>query len=179
MPNWCAGTFRIRGTMDNIKNFIKDEFEVCSYNTVNNVYEARAIDKMYYRIDWDTINPSTDWVSVKINDDEWIHLKSPYRVFIEWNEDYNIGRHTFFITSFEQEDNKYLVIFPIKQAWDFRAEEWAELSKKYNLDFHLFGWEAGMMFDREIEILNGNTVKNKSISFSEWYWNTANPFLGG
>jgi len=60
MPNWCAGTLRIRGTMENIKNFIKDEFEVCSYNTLNNVYEARAIDKMYYRIDWDAINPSID-----------------------------------------------------------------------------------------------------------------------
>lgn len=179
MPNWCAGTLRIRGTIENIKNFIKDEFEVCSYNTVNNVYEARTIDKMYNRINWDKIDYSYDYPDIKMDDKEWIHLKSPCRAFIEWNEDYNIDRHTFFITNFKETDDRYLVIFPIKQAWGYDVEAWMELSEKYHIDIHLFGWESGMCFDTEIEIIKGNVVKNKSMSIDEWYWNTANPFLGG
>ena len=46
-------------------------------------------------------------------------------------------------------------------------------------DLKLYAFERGMEFNRDIEILNGVLVKDKTITFDNYYWDCVCPLIGG
>lgn len=56
---------------------------------------------------------------------------------------------------------------------------WIEMSKKYNVDFRVYGYEMGLEFNREIEIVEGRLVTNRRIKFKDYKWECPDPTLGG
>ena len=54
-----------------------------------------------------------------------------------------------------------------------------EMSKKYNLDFRVYGYEMGMEFNKEIEIVEGEIATYRLIQFKDYKWECPDPKLGG
>ncbi len=78
------------------------------------------------------------------------------------------------------ENIKYLgtenAVFSVhyKQDMDILAEDFKNLSKKYNLDFRLFALVLSMRYARNMEVVNGNITLNEFLMLGddtpfEWY----------
>lgn len=53
------------------------------------------------------------------------------------------------------------------------------MSKKYNLDFRVYGYEMGIEFNKEIEIVEGEIATYRLIQFKDYKWECPDPKLGG
>jgi hypothetical protein len=72
-----------------------------------------------------------------------------------------------------------IVELPFRQAWRAEPENFAEISKDRNVDFHIFTWENGCRFEQEIEVLNGIVTKDIVTEYDDYDWETAFNKLGG
>ena len=174
MPNWCSGNIRFRGKMDDILKLLRERVRYCYY-------------------DGETRNNVTKPVNVEY--DEWeVKISAPNIAHGSWS--YIAGTHRNFLNLYEgsdftsssvhdakDENDKDIVVFDnFSAAWSIEPEPYMEMSKKYNVDIKIFGWERGIGFDQEIEIVDGNLVKNHCSVFknyADWMWNTALPYMGG
>lgn len=59
------------------------------------------------------------------------------------------------------------------------AEKLAEVSKKYEIDLKIYAFECGMEFNQDVEIINGEIIKNDEIKFDDYRWECINPTKGG
>jgi hypothetical protein len=64
-------------------------------------------------------------------------------------------------------------------AWGIDAKPFAEISKKYGVDFKIYAFERGMEFNQDIEIVAGEIVKDEEIKFGNYVWECINPLIGG
>jgi hypothetical protein len=158
MPNWCVGTLKVRGSKENIINFLKNGFTPVTWMGTD--IPMKVVEEEY---------------SFTIScDDKFhgFHVKGTHRNFIESKE-----------IEFEHwdEDNEthVLILEDYKAAWGIEAEPLAELSKEYQLDFRLYAFERGMEFNQEIEIHKGKIIKDVEIKFDDYAWECINPSLGG
>ena len=96
-------------------------------------------------------------------------------------EPHIIGTHRAFIGDCWEcwGDGKHVAAVPIRQAWGFFAEEWIEISKRYHLDVRLYGFERGMEFSQEVEVINGVVTKDEEKKYDDWTWECPMPRLGG
>lgn len=78
---------------------------------------------------------------------------------------------------FLYEGNIYYL--PIKQAWNFEPGDFIYISKTYNLDLRITGFERGMGYDQEIEVINGVVTIAKSNEYNDYWWECPCPTLGG
>lgn len=72
-----------------------------------------------------------------------------------------------------------IVTIKMRQAWDFSAGDFMAIAEKYDLDIHLYGWERGMEFSREVEIFNGKVTKDETKTYDNWDWEVPFSDLGG
>lgn len=172
MPNWSEGVLKIRGTKQNIENFFRNGIDYNDYR-----YEISA-NKDTGKSGIQTIVVPRD-CSIEIDDDEIIikntkglYIKNTYRMFIMDNE---IWR------SFHKKDAdaKEVVYFSIQQAWAVSAQDLQTLSKQYNCDFKIFATECGMEFCQDIEVVEGEIIRNEEINYDDFRWEAPNPTLGG
>lgn len=157
MPNWIEGTLKLRGSSENLKRFFDNAIQPCfSYNP-----------KMQKREDFITCNYGEDneFNEVNIKSDAYIENTSrafvDHECYIYWEKEYTT------------------VCIPIRQAWCFVTEEWVEISKKYNLDVRLYGFEQGMEFCKEVEIIDGEVTMDNKIKYNDWDWECPMPRMGG
>ena len=66
-----------------------------------------------------------------------------------------------------------------KQAWAAIAENYQEISSKFDVDIKIFTFEKGMKFTQEIEISKGNIIKDICNKFSNYEWDVPFSNLGG
>lgn len=64
-------------------------------------------------------------------------------------------------------------------AWALESEPYEGLSKKYGLDFRFYGYECGMEFNQETEVVDGETTIDREIQYDDYYWECPDPMLGG
>lgn len=146
MPNWCEGVMKLRGTKDNILNFLKEGFEPSYKNS------AIEIDEFGEEVNIINVN----------------YIKNTQRAFVD--------EQTAYIP--EKEDPVVLSL-KVRQAWDFAVAEFVKIAKGFNLDVHLFAWERGMEFSREVEIINGEVTKDETKKYDNWDWEVPFSNLGG
>lgn len=145
MPNWIEGTIKLRGNSEDLKRFFAEGIE-----PVRSVYQktiAESIECNY-----------GEYNEVIIKDE--VYIKGTRRAFIQdccvfWEKAYAI------------------VYMPIKQAWAFCADEsdlnkWVEISKQFKLDIRLYGFECGMEFYEEVEIIDGEITMNNESTYDDW-----------
>ena len=149
MPNWIEGTLKIRGNDNDIRSFIENGLKPCAGRYEND----------------------PDHFVQKIGNDEYFIASGTYidnsrRMFVA--DDCKI---------FLFEDNIYYL--PIKQAWGFELDDFIYISKTYNLDLRITGFERGMGFDQEIEVINGEITLDKSTNYNDYWWECPCPTLGG
>ena len=167
MPNWCAGNLRLRGKRSAIKEFLANELEsVCHRRGVLGVQTAPII-----------IEDDGYEIAIKRNvDDESlfpsIYIKGTRRNFIR-----SKGFEVYFDAN--DEGIRTVCIDDVEAAWCFEAAPYLEKTKKYGIDIRIVGFECGMEFEQEIEIVNGELVKDDEIKYDDWLWECPMPNMGG
>lgn len=96
------------------------------------------------------------------------YIKNTQRAFVD--EQY------FYII---ENGDSTIVSVKMRQAWDFSAGDFMTIAEKYNLDIRLFGWERGMEFSREVEIIKGKVTKDETKRYDNWDWEVPFSDLGG
>lgn len=67
-----------------------------------------------------------------------------------------------------------------KQAWAALADNYTEISSKFDVDIKIFTFEMGMEFTQEIEISKGEIIKNiVNENFTNYSWDVPFSRLGG
>ena len=163
MPNWAEGQLKIRGKQEDIMNFIKEGLEL-SLIVPNAEQELQP--KFYHN----NIYGYSGVESTMLDLEYW--FKGSKRMFVVLDE---------VNTEFDDEDNDKIIIksFMCKQAWGIDAQFLGEMSVKYNVDFKIYAFERGEQYNQDIEIVNGEIVKNKLIRFKDYTWSCINNSLGG
>ena len=163
MPNWIEGTLKVRGSLENVKKFIFEGL---------NVYQMSA-DEPLPKDQWMLITDSREYKYYEIDFDYEAYVEGTKRAFVRSHEN-----HSVFYTQDDWSD-PVIAVFAARQAWSFKDEEWREISEKYGVDIRLFGFEQGMEFGQEIEIINGEVTIDKTIEYKDWDWECPFPYMGG
>ncbi len=97
------------------------------------------------------------------------YLKGTIRCFIteEYTQDFIIY------------DENIIVVIPTEHAWCPKLEAFQELSTKFNVDFRFYGYERGMQYSCEFEIIKGAITLQREIEFNDYCWECPEPLLGG
>ncbi|VOO03660.1 Uncharacterised protein [Streptococcus pneumoniae] len=67
-----------------------------------------------------------------------------------------------------------------EQAWAASADNYTEISSKFDVDIKIFTFEMGMEFTQEIEISKGEIIKNiVNENFTNYSWDVPFSRLGG
>lgn len=167
MPNWCVGNLRLRGKLENVKSFLKNEIMA-----VDNEVAVPTIFDCPYDEEFTITKPEGRRMS------PWFYINDTKRNFVD---DVRIDG-----CMYEIDDGSADVVTIIDNftcAWGMEPEPYLEKAKRYNLDIKMFGWERGLQFEQLIEIgRTGELLRNECHSYSdfgEWMWNSAHPGLGG
>lgn len=154
MPNWIEGTLKLRGNSEDLKRFFDNAIQPCHSYNPNLQKREDFITCRYGELN-----------EVIIKEDAWI--ENTRRAFV------NKDCYVYWEKKYET------VCIPIRQAWAFVAENWQEISEQYNLDVRLYGFECGMEFCQEVEIIDGEITINDEIRYDDWDWECPMPRMGG
>ena len=158
MPNWCEGILKVRGKKENLKNFLKDNIknvDITGEEKPINIIEEEDENSIYFN-----------------SKHSFLYLKGTSRGFIEpiYNKVY-----------FYETDKKdiFIILLEYKQAWGIICKELKNISNKFNIDIKIHGFEKGMEFEQDIEIINGKIIKDEEVKYKDYNWESINPTLGG
>lgn len=164
MPNWCKGTLKIRGKKEDIVNFL--EKGTCF---LNDSFELKEISPEVrlngnYELEIKNINKEKGM--------DYLYIIGTHRNFIDpikkWIDIYSF-------------DKKEVIICldGFKAAWGIDSVELSKISHKYNIDIKVYGFERGMEFNQDVEIIKGRIIKNQELKFENYVWECTNPEIGG
>ena len=167
MPNWCEGNIRLRGKREAIMGFLMNEIECSGYRSFPDGLETQPaeIDVFYGE------------VTVKVPDGMKgtafcsFYIKGTRRNFI--------SDESFEVYLNEDAETNTVCIDGCRAAWGFEAEPYLEKARKYGVDIRIVGFERGMEFSQEIEIIDGKLTKDAEIKYDDWMWECPMPNMGG
>lgn len=165
MPNWAEGTIKFRGSKDNVVKFLSEGIHAVSFlgSDVDGV--EISIDGIF------------DGIIVTQEEDGYFifHIDNTTRAFIE-KEDLASG----YLSEFDETD-EYIIELPFKQAWDIKSNEYQNIADKYDLDIHIFAYESGLGFTREVEIVHHELNKDitNDYEYQDYQWNVPFTSIGG
>lgn len=163
MPNWVEGTFRARGTRENIEKFALNGLEPVGF--FGN--EAGKIELTHQ---WD------DELDFRIKKDD----DSP-KQFSLWIK--NTRRHFLECTSFEaykRKDGLFSFYCPFKAAWSIDDDSIAAIAKDFGIKIKVNGYERGMEFEQTVEADEfGNIVLSEEKEYDDYEWECPMPGMGG
>ena len=151
MPNWCAGTLRVRGRKKDLQKFITDGLKPLPI-------KGKEIPDLKLDEYGDIYCNST------------CYIKGTTRGFVQSLDVY-----------FEEnEDNSIQTIaLDVEFAWAINSEELLKVCQKYHVDMRIYAFEQGMEFNLEIEIINGKITKDSYFAFQDYIWECICPNMGG
>ena len=161
MPNWIEGTIKIRGKSEDLKRFFTECLEPSVFFDEK---PTRPLED-FVKCDFGKYN------EVTISGEP--HITGTRRAFIQ-NCD----------VFWEDEKSISTLAMPLKQAWSFSSRDndlinWSNISKECNIDIRLFGFECGVEFCEEVEIIKGEITIHNVIEFDDWTWECPMPNMGG
>ena len=77
------------------------------------------------------------------------------------------------------EDEKGVAAINFMQAWNIRTEDLLRLAKETGVDLKIYAFEQGVQFNRDIEIVDGEVIKDDVIKFDNYLWDCICPLIGG
>ncbi len=165
MPNWCEGTLRVRGKMSDLKWFVAETIQSTSFEWT----EGIPITKTSL-LEIEEYGGATDCgfsVTGKVRD-AWIVGTTRHFVQEDYIETYS-----------KSWDDVEILYLRIQAAWGMNAEQLLKLCADYSLDMRVYGFERGMEFNQEIEIIDGTITVNREIKFQDYRWECVCPDVGG
>ena len=175
MANWAEGTIKVRGTKNQIVDYLKNVFEGSDFWGNDLKFEIMSDDNsMMLRGLNELTNPKTAGPIIPKNPQFCaFYFKGANHAFTE--SENNILVFDFFGDAEAIE----IIEMPFKQAWAVEADEFVKLSKKYCVDLKIFVFENGMEFTQEIEIIKGKITKNETRKYDNYQWDVSFSKLGG
>lgn len=169
MPNWCEGTFKVRGNFEDIKRYVKENIKV---------YEPKIIKEPDGSVRFDHI-PVPDAIVYEFDEPD----SEEFEMTVKDDAHINGSRRHFIIPGtyycIKQNRRKAVMVLRFKAAWYIDTQPFIEMSKRYNVDFRLYGCETGMEFNQEVIIENGELIKDDEIRFDNYMWDCPFSDLGG
>lgn len=169
MPNWIEGNMKVRGKAKDVYNFFCEVFTLYGGKWLKkengDPYYLQQIDPSGVNIEY------YDDCAAEITIREGCYIKETRRAFC--NGEANIY---FEDITTEKEVTKCI---DVKQAWCWYEDGYKELSDEYDVDIKLIGWECGMEYKGELEVLRGKEPTYKETQYDDWVWETECPTLGG
>lgn len=164
MPNWCEGNLKIRGKRKKIIDFINNTLVKVNWHIdekERKEYPINIVPDEYGEINIET--------ETKEN---YLYFKDSRRMFPTGEIDIYLD---------DEEDKEQVIYMGIKQAWKIDIDYLQKLSKENDVDLRIVGYECGMYFVQEIEIVKGNIVRDRVNEYkgNEWIWEIDDPSLGG
>ena len=156
MPNWAEGTIKVRGTKNQIIDYLSDTLECVDF--LGNDIKIEILD---------------DGTTITFKGEDVFYFKGTQRGFVRTEDN---------ILSFDfwgEPETIEIIEMPFKQAWAVEASEFVKLSKKHGVDIKIFTFERGMGFTQEIEIIKGKITRNKTIKYENYQWDVPFNSLGG
>jgi hypothetical protein len=154
MPNWCEGTLKVRGKTKDLKRFILEGLQPVTF--LGDRCEPLKPDENY---GWNVSAKGT------------LYIENTYRGFVE-NLDVYLDN--------DDEDTD-IICLDSKFAWGISPTELQKTCIKYHVDMKIYAFECGMEFNRDIEIVDGEIVKDEEITFKgkDYTWECICPKMGG
>ncbi|HEK9981585.1 TPA: hypothetical protein TVE77_001670 [Streptococcus equi subsp. zooepidemicus] len=178
MPNWCGGVIKIRGKREQISAYLQDFLVPVDFlgnqlevDVQEDEYSLTFCAKDQYKR-LEQAHSLFENVSTSPAFYHW-YLKDTGRAFIEQ------GKKLQFDFWRDEEEEEILTIEGFKQAWGIAPEDYLDLSKKHSVDIKIFGYEKGMEFTQEVEIVKGKLVKDEETEYDEYEWQVPFSDLGG
>ena len=174
MPNWAEGTIKVRGTKNQIIDYLKNVFEGSDFWGNDMKIEIMSDDNSIVLRGLDELTkPKTASPIIPKNPQFGaFYFKGANRAFTE--SENNILAFGFFGDAEAIE----IIEIPFKQAWAVEADEFVKLSKKYCVDLKIFVFESGWEFTQEVEIIKGKITRNKTIKYENYQWDVPFSKLG-
>ena len=155
MANWICGDLKVRGTKENIKKFLIEGL----ISTGSKIKpEITCDDKWKF-----SIRSNTDSFYIKGTRGSFIEKEGIYTYINDWKDD----------------EERVIVLDEYKSAWAIDVVGLVNLSKEFNIDFKILGFELGMEFNQDVEIVKGEVIKNEEITFDDYEWECIRPHIGG
>lgn len=161
MPNWVEGKLKIRGYKKDMATFFKEEMREVEYQNVP-VTNSIKID----------IDKDGEFVIEKIDFTHRFKLKNARHYITESSID-------SFYSCCKSVNGKDVLVVGFEAAWLIDAEYFAEMSKKYDIDFKIYAFEQGKEFNQNIEVVKGEIIKDEVIEFDDYVWECIDPTIGG
>lgn len=162
MPNWCEGTFRARGKLENIKRFILEGIEAAA----NDVCRIKEIE------------PESSDCKASFEVESYygmLWLKDTKRQFIE-------PREKSILNIYDVPGKTGIGIFmePFKGAWAINEEDMMTIAKDYQIEVKVNGYEMGGRFEQTVEVdAHGIFRERKYKYYVDYDWDCPMPLLGG
>lgn len=168
MPNWCEGTFKVRGKIKDIRCWVKENLSC---------YKAEFVETSDNEGEWTYIETENAIVDVfpELEDEFVVDIK--YLAHINLSDRHFIKEGEYDCIS--NDNGTAVLVLRFQSAWTIEATPFIEMSKRYNVDFRIYGCERGAEFNQEIIIENGKLKKDKEIKFDDYEWECPFPDLGG
>ena len=160
MPNWCEGTFRARGKLEDIKRFILKGIGAAG-NDICRIKEVEPQQETGVSFEIET-NYGMVW------------LIDTKRQFLELTDMdildvYKTGPN-----------GQYIFMAPLKAAWAIDEDGMSILADRYHISIKANGYEKGGGFEHVVEVNSaGVYVERKIKYYTDYEWDCPMPLLGG
>lgn len=152
MPNWCEGTLKVRGKIEDLKRFVLEGLQpVGIFGDKKEPLKLNEYGDCSYKCT--------------------CYIENTHRGFID---DLNI-----YFSEYEENDDTQIICLESRFAWGIDARELQKTCIKYNVDMKIYAFERGMRFNQDIEIVDGKIVRDYEITFDDYEWECIIPTLGG
>ena len=162
MPNWCEGTFRARGKLEDVKRFITEGIGAAG----NDICRIKEIEP----------ESSDCKASFEVESSfGLLWLRDTKRQFIEPREGSIIN-----IYAVPGKANTCIFLEPFQGAWSIDEEGMRIIAKRYKIDVKANGYESGGRFEHVVEVdSNGIYRERKYKYYADYDWDCPMPLLGG
>jgi len=161
MPNWVEGTMKLRGRCENVERFLKEAVAPLGYDVLD---EEGRIEFESTSACFSATIFGTHYLKEK---GFWALIDGGYDIF--------------------STEKSITACLRVRFAWSFvrdtdgedGIDKWKKLSKKYDLDFRLYGFERGGQFAQELIVERGKEPILKEWGYKDWEWDCPFPYMGG
>lgn len=171
MPNWCEGTLKVRGNYEDVRRWAVDALKCYNAHwTKDKDGMPQYVPKLAENgVIIEITNGDELCISVRECD---AHITGTRRHFIKK------GEYSCFL---QEKGNRKIarLCMNFEAAWKIDIEPLLEMSKKYDIDFCLHGYECGAEFNQSIIVEHGKIIKNEVIQFDDYAFECPFPNLGG
>lgn len=149
MPNWAEGTLKLRGRAENIVSALKEMLLENRGVTLEEKYDGTLL--------------------IFKTENDCFRINGARRAFVSGKD----------IEIWLDDDFMIIELEGFKQAWAAQADNYTDISSRFDVDIKIFAFELGMEFTQEIEISKGEIIKDACYEYNDYRWEVPFSNLGG